>query len=255
MMSLIKKLNIKSKRKGSATVEAAMIFPLIMFIIFGIIYLTIVHYQNNVMIAESIRAVNRAGSYYQYLDMDVYGKPIKSDSNSVPAAFDNSIPKDGIINADMIKNRNPYRTIVDLLSEGISKIFNVSFGMKKNSATRYLKARIKGIKFKQYRNKNNVYEGYDEDGDKISDVKGSGFILFGDDLYAELDRTYINPLQGLSKSFFGDDSIMDSIKHRNIIPSGVISNQAEFVRNLDTIYDIGINAYNLIKTHKVDDYD
>ena len=33
---------------------------------------------------------------------------------------------------------------------------------------------------------------------------------------------------------------------KNIKVSSIISNQAEFIRNIDTVYDLGSNIYNLV---------
>ena len=129
MKKIFEMIKLNKKSKGSFVVEATLIFPLIMFIMFGIIYLTIVHYQNNVMIAESIRAMNRAGAYWQYIDMDKYGKYDSVDFTTPP--FDSNMKKEGIINIEMIKNRNAYRTIIDILAEAGSKIFNIPIGAKK----------------------------------------------------------------------------------------------------------------------------
>ncbi len=244
IMKIIKNLNISSKRKGSFTVEATMIFPLIMFVMFGIIYLTIVHYQNNVMIAESIRAMNRAGAYWQYSDMwvDVANKEIKYvnyDETHIPVPFDNNIPSDLIINSEMIKARNPYRTIVDVASEGLSRLFsfNIVESKKKNNAKKYVNARIANVKFKQYEPSNKEFT-------TIEDVKGGGFMFFGEDLNINIGRAYINPMQNLANVFFGSNSFLSNYYvEKNIKVSSIISNQAEFIRNIDTVYDIGLSLY------------
>lgn len=240
MRKLINIIKLNKKSKGSATLEATMIFPLIMFILFGIMYLTIIHYQNNVMIAESIRAMNRAGAYWQYIDMDMKGNPIDVVSkNVIPAPFDSKIATehpDGIINIDMIKNRDPYRTIIDVLSEAKSKLFNKPIGLKKVSAKNYVDSRIANIKFTKFKNKE----------DDISNLKGTGYMFVGDDLEIEVGRSYINPLLGLSRAFLGENNVFEKSMKRDIKIKSVISNQTEFIRNIDTVYDIGKNIIDLI---------
>ena len=243
MLEIVKKLNIKNKEKGSLTVEAAMIFPLIMFIMFAIIYLTIIHYQNNVMIAESIRAMNRAGAYWQYSDMwvDVANKDIKHviyDENHIPVPFDNSIPSDLIINSEMIKNRNPYRTIVDVASEGLSRLFDFEIfsSKKKKNASAYVNARIANIKFKQYKPDVGEFTNVEE-------VRGGGFMFFGEDLNVNVGRAYINPMQNLAKAFLPNSFLSKNRLEKRIKVSSMISNQAEFIRNIDTVYDIGMSLY------------
>ena len=252
MLEIVKKLNIKNKEKGSLTVEAAMIFPLIMFIMFAIIYLTIIHYQNNVMIAESIRAMNRAGAYYQYIDMDGYGNYGKPENsglvNSLP--FDSDVPAEGIIDIDMIKNRNVYRTVVDIFAESnivgetVAKIssifFNVPIGAKRENARRYVNARVSGVKFKQYI----------ENEKEIDQVEDKSFMFLAGVLSAKYGRQYINPLQGLSRMYLGDNGIMENIKSKDIETQSIISNQSEFIRNLDTVYDIGLSLFKEFKLHK-----
>ena len=238
MINLIKKIKLSRKRKGSTTVEATLIFPLIMFVMFGIIYLTIVHYQNNVMIAESIRAMNRAGAYWQYADMDKFGKKIDDTLSNTPAPFDTSIPHSGIINVEMIKSRNVYRTIIDIVSEAISKVSGIAIGGKKTNVKHYVDASISGVQFEEYRDDNVK--------DSIGDISGEGFMFFGDDLGVQVGRAYINPLLRMSKLFLGSNSVMEKAMQKNIKVSSIISNQAEFIRNIDTVYDLGSNIYNLV---------
>ncbi len=246
MIGILKKLSLKSKRKGSATVEAAMIFPLIMFIMFGIIYLTIIHYQNNVMIAESIRAMNRAGAYWQYVDMNKNGEHISYSGNNVPTAFDSKIGDTELIKLEMIKKRNAYRTIIDILSDEIQFLFDLPLGHKKTNTKQYVDARIAGVKFKQFVEKEESAEWYKgADGEQYSNAS----MFFGNDLKVDIGRSYINPLIGLSKMFLGSNSVMEKVMKKSITVSGVISNQAEFVRNLDTVYDIGINPYKLTEPY------
>ena len=238
MKKIFEMIKLNKKSKGSFVVEATLIFPLIMFIMFGIIYLTIVHYQNNVMIAESIRAMNRAGAYWQYIDMDKYGKYDSVDFTTPP--FDSNMKKEGIINIEMIKNRNAYRTIIDILAEAGSKIFNIPIGAKKASAKNYVDSRIANIQFKQYKPQN-------KDFTTIEEVKGGGFMFFGEDLNIDIGRAYINPMQNLAKAFFGQDSFLSGqFVEKKIKVSSMISNQAEFIRNIDTVYDMGVNIYNLV---------
>lgn len=237
-------LKLNKKEKGSFTVEATLIFPLIMFIMFAIVYLTIIHYQNNVMIAESIRAMNRAGAYYQYIDMDGFGNYIKIDKDSktaTPLPFDSNIPKDGIIDIDMIKNRNVYRSVIDIFTENteigkavaevLSIFFNVPIGAKRENTMQYLNARVSGIQFKQY-------VKAEIDSKKVSD---NSFMFLAGVLSADVGKQYINPLQKLSQMFLEQDDVLEKNKTKTIEVDGIISNQVELARNLDTVYDIGIN--------------
>ena len=261
MINLIKKIKLSRKRKGSTTVEATLIFPLIMFVMFGIIYLTIIHYQNNVMIAESIRAMNRAGAYWQYIDMGMTEKKnllgdierkvdyINYDDNHIPYPFDSSVPMNGIINIEMIKKRNPYRSIIDLIANVLSEPFGIP-NRKKSNAEQYVNSRIANVKYKSNEESTKVGKVgkyIDENGKEIDGgIKNGGYMFFGDDLKINVGRSYINPLANLSKRFFKGNDVIDKAMRKDIVVSGVISNQAEFIRNLDTIYDMGVNIYNLV---------
>ena len=244
MKKIFKILKLNKKRKGSLTVEAAMIFPLIMFVMFAIIYLTIIHYQNNVMIAESIRAMNRAGAYWQYADMDKEGRVITFSNSDIPAPFDKNIESNKIIGLNMIKKRNAYRTIIDAISGGDISLFGIPVGLKKTNSKEYLEASIAGIKFKQYiEEDDNISWAKDKNEKEYNKLS----MFFGDDLKMNIGRAYINPLIRLSKLFFGSNSVMEKVMKKDIVVSGVISNQSEFIRNLDTVYDIGTNLYELIE--------
>lgn len=223
-----------------------MIFPLIMFIMFGLIYLTIILYQNTVMTAEAIRAMNRAGAYWQYIDMDKDGNNINYSGGNIPTAFDSKISSTDLIKLEMIKKRNAYRTIIDILADEIDFLFDVQLGRKKNNAKQYVDARIAGVKFKQYIENEENAEWYKGKDDK---QYYNGSMFFGNDLKVDVGRSYINPLLGLSKMFLGSNSVMERVMKKDIVVSGVISNQAEFVRNIDTVYDIGINTYNLTEPY------
>lgn len=256
---LIGHLKLTKKAKGSFAVEATLIFPLIMFIMFALIYLTIIHYQNNVMIAESIRAMNRAGAYWQYIDMgmvdekNMFGKTEKTidyidyTDKTIPFPFDDRVPAAGIINFRTIAKRNAYRSLVDVVSEAISKISKdkIQLTKKKANASKYVESRVANVKFKQYE----PNDENDEVFTNIGAVTGSGFMFFGDDLKVDVGRSYINPMQNLAITFFSQNSFMSQKNvNRDIKVSSVISNQAEFVRNIDSIYDLTLDAYNLVKS-------
>lgn len=235
------------KRRGSATVEATMIFPLIMFIFFGIIYLTIIHYQNNVMIAESIRAMNRAGAYWQYIDMGVVSDNNKKkidyidyDAYRIPFPFDNQIPAKGIINFRTIDKRNAYRSLIDLISEAVANISNekIQLTKKKANSVKYVESRLSDVKFKKYTSDKDTV---------VNNFKGEGFMFFGDDLSVEINRSYNNPFFNLASSLEVDNSIISNNKiNRDVKVKSVISNQAEFIRNLDSVYDLGVTIYNIV---------
>ena len=114
-------------------------------------YLTIIHYQNNVMIAESIRAMNRAGAYWQYIDMGMVQegdkkKITKIDYNdkNIPFPFNENITAEGIINFRMIDYRNPYRSLIDIISEAMARVTEgeVNISKKKSNAKQYVKSII-----------------------------------------------------------------------------------------------------------------
>lgn len=223
-MNLLKML--KFKVKGSATVEAALIFPLLMFFFVAFVYLTMIHYQNTVLTTESIRAMNRAGAFWMYADT-VYGA---DEEKTIPAAFDTSSSLDELITKDMIKNRSAYRNI-DFLRVFFALLGGKKVISKNDNATSYAESRIANIKFK-----NNI-ESTD-----VDRVKGGGYVLWNN-IELDVSRSYINPLINSIEKFFG----ISYAKRKSIVVPARISNQAMFNRDVDLVFDLYYTLSGFIK--------
>ena len=83
--------------RGSVTVEAVFVIPIMIFSIFAIIYLSVLLYQNTVTMAEATRSANRIASYWSYIDG--YNPPALTDGASASE----------LINKDSYTRRSPYR--------------------------------------------------------------------------------------------------------------------------------------------------
>lgn len=61
---------MKDSQKGSFTVEATLIMPVILISIMIIFRMSVVHYQNIVVSAEAMRTASRAAMYWQDIGVD-----------------------------------------------------------------------------------------------------------------------------------------------------------------------------------------
>lgn len=239
-------IKLKNKIKGSLSVEATLLLPAILFIFFCIIYISIVHYQNNVLIAESIRAMNRSGAYYQYIDVNGYGKTLKDGETPLP--FDSAVDAKGVINKDMINNRQVYRTVIDVISSILpaeGSFLGIRLGLKNKSMRQYVDTRISNIKFKAHIGNETKAED-----PKATEIESKPFMFLIQDLKVKVGRAYKNPLSRMAQGFLGSDSssfLKNKQVDKDIVVSSVVTNQSEYIRNFDTIYGLGANIYSFFK--------
>lgn len=216
-------LKNKYKHSGMLTVEATFIFPLIFFILFGIIYLSIILYQNAVMTAESLRALNRAGAYYQYLE---------GENN--PKAFDYTIDAKDLITVEDLKERSRYRSLFDFLPEIVCDIFGTTKTKRVEQAKIFVKSRQSNLGF------DILSEQKENNGASVEEVKRDDHLFFGDAIRADITKNFINPL---SKSVDNGLNLdMDKFAENKVIVSSVINKNSEFVRDIDAIYELA-NKY------------
>lgn len=218
----------KFKIRGSATVEAALIFPLLMFFFVAFIYLTMIHYQNNVLTTETIRAMNRAGAFWTYANTEYEN----GGEITIPSPFDTTSSVDKLITVDMIKNRSAYRSI-DWLYAFFAILRNKKVISRNDNATTYVESRIANIKFKN-KIKSTLVE-------KVTG--GKSFFAFGNEIKIDVSRSYINPLINSINKLFN----LSYSDNKLIIVSAQISNQAEFNRNVDLIFDVAYTLSDFIK--------
>lgn len=193
---------VKDAQRGMFTVEAALIMPLILFSIFGVIFLSTIHYQNFVATAESIRSANRIAAYWSYIGVDN------------PPALISGTPAEQLITVNSYAARSPYRFISETLA--------TAGGKRLDNGEKYAKTRIAGIPFQVYA------EGQ-------ADVEVSAdYGFLSSYIVVSAKKTYINPLGALMEQIG-----IGETEERKSTAKALITNPSEFIRNVDILYDVG----------------
>lgn len=200
MNGVTKKNNSQS---GMFTVEAVFVVPIMIFSILGIIYLSVLLYQNTVAAAEATRSANRIASYWSYIDV------------ASPPALQNGMEASALIDEKSYTRRSPYRFISETLA--------LLGGMRMNNGTQYAKTRIAGIPFERYTDGNPA---------DVTVNARMGFLCS----YIEVTFTkrYINPLGKLLEQI----GIAERQEY-TATATALVTNPTEFIRNFDILYDIG----------------
>ena len=200
---------IRKKEKGMFTVEAVFVIPIMLLSIFAIIYLSVVHYQNIVAVAEATRAANRVASYWSYI------------GTSNPVALNDDIGSaEDIITRDLYTDRSPYRFIIETGSA-----IDGSFGglsVRRDNGQRYASNRVAGLKF-------NTYSTGAVNARLKTEV---GFL--SSYVTVSVSKGYKNPLGSLLETL----GVEDAAAYENQAKS-LITSPSEFIRNVDMIFQIG----------------
>lgn len=188
---------------GMLTVEATLIFPIIILTVFGVLYLSVLLYQNTVATAEATRAADRAAAYWRYLAVD--------DPPSLTAGT----PASALIDKFSYTARSPYRFITETAA-GLG-------GRRLDNARRYAKACVAGVAFSAYA---------DSAGEQVDVSVRYGFL--SSYLDVTVKKRYLNPLGSLmARLGIGPSQQYESTA------SAVITNPTEFIRNVDLLWEIG----------------
>ena len=208
---------IRKKEKGMFTVEAVFVIPIMLLSIFAIIYLSVVHYQNIVAVAEATRSANRVASYWSYIGTDE--KP--------PALIDGTEAK-SIITQISYTDRSPYRFIIETGSA-----IDGSFGglsKRRDNGQQYASDRVAGLKFDAY-----------STGAVNAKLKTEvGFL--SSYVVVSVNKGYRNPLGSLLEVLRVGDSTSYESKAKSLITS-----PSEFIRNVDMIFQVGNFLYSCLK--------
>lgn len=198
-------------QKGMFTVEAVLIVPLMLFCIFGIIYMGILLYQNVVAVTEATRAVNRAAAYWSYLDMQN------------PPALTGDTPAADLITREMYLDRSPYRFI--------GESFMTSGSQRMQNSAQFARTRVAGIPFQAYS---------DWNGTNVEVTAAGGFL--SSSLQVTVQKKYINPLGHLLQVLG-----IGSRQSHTATAQAPVTNPTEFIRNVDTLYDVGSGLWSMVK--------
>lgn len=185
--------------KGSTTVEAALIFPIIFIALILIFYMGILQFQNISSIAASMDAANYISSNWRYLD---------SQSEKPKNAED-------IINSEYYKNKH----IWDVYGDAIERVFES-------------KSKI-GVANEVAAEKIGVVPSYFEKGKQSNTDMvhvNNGFLV--NTVEVSVDKTYFNPLMRFTR--IGQITTKEEYNF-NAKAVSTITNPTEFIRNLDFI--------------------
>ncbi len=213
-----KKMNRKAlerfyqkKEKGMFTVEAVFVIPIMLLIIFAVIYLSVVHYQNVVAVAEATRSANRVASYWSY---------IGGDNPAALQTGENAPGGKDLITKKMYTDRSPYRFIIETGSAYISDF--PGLGARRRNGQAYADARMSSLKF-------NAYSDGEQRADLCTEV---GFL--SSYVTVSVKKHYLNPLGSLLQTLgVGDASDYESKAE------ALITSPSEFIRNIDLIFEVG----------------
>ena len=201
----------EKKQKGMFTVEAVFIVPLMIICTLGIIYLSILLYQNTVAVAEGTRAINRSAAYWSYIDQEN------------PPALTSSAEAKALITKEMYLARSPYRFIAEsFMTRGSQRMRN---------SEQYAKTRVAGIPFQAY----STWNGADVE------VRASyGFLSSA--LEVTVNKKYINPLGNLLNRIG-----VGRRQNYAATTRAPVTSPTEFIRNVDVLYDVGMGLWDASK--------
>ena len=191
------------RARGSVTVEAVFVIPIMIFSIFAIIYLSVLLYQNTVTMAEATRSANRIASYWSYIDG--YNPPALTDGTSASE----------LINKDSYTRRSPYRFIVETLA--------TLGGLRMQNGRQYAETQVEGIPFEAY-----------TDGSGAHTQVEARYGFLSSYIEVSFEKHYINPLGTLLARIGVGEKQDYSAK-----ATALITNPTEFIRNVDILWDVG----------------
>lgn len=186
-------------QKGSVTVEAVLVFPIIFLGIIAIMYISIINFQNISTSTTAMQSSNRIAIAWQHI-----GGSSPSMLKEVDEAKD-------MLRSETFKNHDPYRFIID----------GKKIQREKNGTEYALKLARK------------VPEIHTSDTDNKDMIvkKTDAFLM----QYIEVttNKSYINPL---GKTF---EKLGIQDKNKNIITARVVlTSPTELIRNIDFINEI-----------------
>lgn len=189
-----------NNNKGMFTVELTLIFPTILFSIMGVLWMSMVHYQNVVAGTVAMRTASRTAAYWNYAGgVNAAGSAGVSTAASLitPASF---------------TSHDPYR----YLFEGAED------GTRKSQAVEYAKT-LMGSQSSLLGDKENAFE---------PEVEKTGSIL-KKYVTVSVEKHYVNPIKAYMEScgWITKEDYKVSAK-------APLNNPGEFVRTTSIIYDL-----------------
>ena len=195
---------MRNKReRGSVTVEMTIVFPIIFLTIVGMIYMSIVHYQNIVTATAAMQTAARAAANWNTIG----GNADKGDAGWYTREYDGIkvlIPRPNYSEHD------PYGSILDLRSAN----------REKNTAD-YMSWIMSGNP--------EIFDDAEITGTPTADKSG----LLQKYITVSIKKTYINPLGNLLESVG-----IASADSRTITAKAPLNTPTEFIRNASYIMEL-----------------
>lgn len=191
---------MKHNNKGMFTVELTLIFPVILFSIMGVLWMSMVHYQNIVAGTVAMRTASRTAAYWNYA-----GEISAKSSSGASAA-------ETLITPSSFTSHDPYRYLFEGLGDG----------NRTQAAVDYART-LMGNQQNLLKSNENGFE---------PKVEKTGSIL-KKYITVSVEKNYVNPLKAYMEScgwFAGD--------HYTVRAKAPLNNPGEFVRTTSIIYDL-----------------
>lgn len=203
------------KRKGSITVEAALIMPVILGCIFLLYSLAMVQYGNIVTRTEAMRVANRVAMNWNIIggkENNILTEDLKPVSYKGETAIEGSKTGSNAISSVTYEEHDPYRFFLELFTAGSQKQKNVS---------NYLTARMADISEQE------AMLDF-ESTNSLSNDKG--YHIFNRYVNVTINNTYNNPIIGvLEQMGFEQD------RKYSVTVKAKLTEPADFVRNISYI--------------------
>lgn len=189
----------KNSQRGSTTVEAALILPVIFLGIIAILYISIIHYQNIATSAAVMRSANRISVNWQHIDEES------------PTVLNETNEAELMLSKENFAVHDPYRFIIDGKK-----------GKREENGRKYA-LRLAGEVPKFYTNQSDNKE-------MQVNKTGNFFIHY---IEVSTNKSYTNPLGGALESFGVGAGSKDDIKAKTVLTSST-----EFIRNIGFINEL-----------------
>ena len=197
----------RKEQRGSITVEMTMVLPIVLLTIFGMIYLSVVKYQNMVTATAAMQTASKVAANWHSLGggvpVDVTRDGIAYNAGDVPGAW--MLTTDGaLVPMPNYTDRNPYMYILDTKK-----------GKREANAEVYMNWLMTGNP-----------EVFGEEKTSPATVETTGGLLQRY-ISVSVEKTYINPFGNLLESVGIADEMTNVITAR-----APMNAPTEFIRNV-----------------------
>lgn len=197
--------------KGSTTVEAAIVMPVVFIIIIIVIRMEVIHFQNIVTYTAAMDTASRTAAYWNMIGVDnpkVFRMGDLDNNDNISARW--------WIDGSSFRQHEPYAKIMEFLGGGHSKL-------KINNATDYCGKKTN--KIPEIMGDDSVIEGVN-----IKRKRG----VLQNYIEVTIERKSVSKVAGLFESLglSGDEN-------KTITAKAVQNDAVDFIRNISFLYECG----------------